>query len=55
MTNGKIRLAKPHYINAIDEIHDAVRQWVEKQGLSENQEVSEEFCSSIDEVARELR
>jgi hypothetical protein len=40
-------------VNAIDAIHDAVRDYVEKQGLSENQEVSESFVSFIDELARE--
>jgi len=43
---------KGHYINAIDEIHDAVREYVEEQGLSENQEVSESFVPQLDEVAR---
>ena len=44
---------KPHYINAIDSIHDAVREFVEQHGLSENQEVSEEFVNFIDGVSRE--
>ncbi|MGD0644180.1 MAG: ATP-binding protein [Candidatus Bathyarchaeia archaeon] len=48
----KDSVGKGHYINAIDEIHDAVRGYVEKQGLSENQEVSEGFVPYIDEVAR---
>jgi hypothetical protein len=48
----KDSVGRPHYINGIDAIHDAVRQWVEKQGLSENQEVSEDFIVQIDEVAR---
>ena len=43
---------KPHYINAIDAIHDAVRQWVEEKAVSENQEVSEDFVNYIDELAR---
>jgi DNA helicase HerA-like ATPase len=43
---------KGHYINAIDEIHDVVREYVEKQGLSENQEISESFVPILDEVAR---
>jgi DNA helicase HerA-like ATPase len=43
---------KGHYINAIDEIHDTVREYVEEQGLSENQEVSESFVSLLDEAAR---
>jgi len=50
----KEAIGKPHYINAIDAISDAVREYVEKQGLSENQEVSEEFVGYIDEVAREV-
>jgi DNA helicase HerA-like ATPase len=49
----KDALAKPHYVNAIDAIHDAVRDYVEKQGLSENQEVSEAFVGFIDGLARE--
>jgi DNA helicase HerA-like ATPase len=44
---------KAHYINAIDEIHDAVLNWVETHGLSENQEVSEDFIAYIDGVAAE--
>jgi len=49
----KDSVSKPHYMNAIDAIHDAVREYVEKHGLSENQEVSEGFVSYVDEVARE--
>jgi len=45
--------SKPHYVNAIDAIGDAVREYVERQGLSENQEVNEEFVGYVDEVARE--
>ena len=45
--------SKPHYVNAIDAIGDAVREYVERHGLSENQEVSEEFVDYVDEVARE--
>ena len=48
----KDSVGRPHYINAIDMIHDAVRVWVETHGLSENQEVTEDFVSHIDEVAR---
>jgi hypothetical protein len=48
----KDSVGRPHYINAIDAIHDAVRVFVENHGLSENQEVSEEFVLQIDEVAR---
>lgn len=49
----KDSVGKAHYVNAIDEIHDAVREYVEKQGLSENQEVSESFVTQIDGIARE--
>lgn len=48
----KDSVGRPHYVNAIDAIYNAVRVWVENQGLSENQEVSKEFVISIDEVAR---
>jgi hypothetical protein len=44
--------AKPVYVNAIDAIHDDVRQFVEQNGLSENQEVSEEFVTHLDVAAR---
>jgi hypothetical protein len=48
----KDSVGRPHYINAIDAIHDAIREWVEKNGLSENQEVSEDFIRHVDEVAQ---
>ena len=48
----KDSVSRPHYINAIDVIHDAVREYVETHGLSENQEVSEDFVGKIDEVSR---
>jgi len=41
---------KPHYLNAIDRIHDAVLDYMEAHGLSENQEVSEDFIKYIDAV-----
>jgi len=44
---------KPHYMNAIDKIHDAVLEYIEKHGLSEGQEVNEAFVEHIDAVARE--
>jgi DNA helicase HerA-like ATPase len=49
----KDAVGKPHYQNAVDAIHDAVREWVEKHGLSENQEVSEDFVGYIDGIAQE--
>ncbi len=48
----KDSVGRPHYINAIDAVHDAIRVYVEKLGVSENQEVSEEFVHHVDEVAR---
>lgn len=47
----KDAVGKPHYQNAVDVIHDAVREWVEDRGLSENQEVSEDFVSYVDGFA----
>jgi DNA helicase HerA-like ATPase len=44
---------KPHYMNAIDKIHDAILEYVEEQGLSENQEVAEDFVRYVDKVAAE--
>jgi len=49
----KDAIGKPHYKDAIDAIHDAVRDWVERHGLSENQEVSGDFVDYIDGVANE--
>jgi hypothetical protein len=44
---------KPHYMNAIDKIHDAIVEYVEEHGLSENQEVSEDFVGYVDQLATE--
>jgi len=49
----KDAVGKPHYKDAIDAIHDAVRDWVERHGLSENQEVSEDFVGYIDGISNE--
>jgi Domain of unknown function DUF87. len=43
---------RPHYLNAIDRIHDALLDYMEAHGLSENQEVSEDFVKFIDAVCR---
>jgi len=43
---------RPHYLNAIDRIHDAILDYMEAHGLSENQEVSEDFVKFIDAVCR---
>jgi DNA helicase HerA-like ATPase len=44
---------KPHYLNAIDKIHDAIIDYMEEHGLSENQEVDEGFIKHIDRIATE--
>jgi hypothetical protein len=44
---------KPHYLNAIDKIHDAILQYAEEHGLSQNQKVSEDFVHYVDELATE--
>jgi DNA helicase HerA-like ATPase len=49
----KNSVGKPHYVNAIDKIHDAVLEYLEEHGLSENQEVSEDFVKCIDQLATE--
>ena len=49
----KSSVGKPHYMNAIDKIHDAILEHLEEHGLSENQEVSEDFVGHIDQLATE--
>jgi DNA helicase HerA-like ATPase len=49
----KDSIEKPHYINAIDEIHDAILGYMEENGASEAQEVNEAFVEFIDPIARE--
>ena len=49
----KDSVEKPHYMNAIDKIHDAVLEYIEENGLSEGQEVDEAFIKHIDAVAQE--
>jgi hypothetical protein len=44
---------KSHYLNAIDQIHDAILEYVDKHGLSENQKVSEDFVHYLDQTATE--
>ncbi len=49
----KDSVEKPHYMNAIDKIHDAMLEYMEEKGLSDGQEVNEEFVKYIDSVAVE--
>jgi len=44
---------KPHYLNAIDKICDAILGYVDEHGLSENQKVNEDFVHFLDQVASE--
>jgi hypothetical protein len=52
-TQRKDNVGKPHYMNAIDKIHDAVLEYMEENGLSEAEAVNEAFVDHIDAVARE--
>lgn len=42
---------KPHYMNAIDKIHDAILEYIEEHGLVENQQVNEDFIDYIADIA----
>jgi hypothetical protein len=44
---------KPHYVNAIDEIRDAVLAYMDERGFIEQQEVDAEFIRFIDGKARQ--
>ncbi|MGA9387197.1 MAG: ATP-binding protein [Candidatus Bathyarchaeia archaeon] len=44
---------KPHYLNAIDKIHDAILEYVDEHGLSQNQRVTEDFVHYVDKLATE--
>ena len=49
----KDSIGRPHYMNAIDKIHETMLEYLEQHGLSENQELSEDFVNYIDAVATE--
>jgi len=42
---------KPHYLNAIDEIREAILEYMDRRGHIENQEVDEPFIKFIDDKA----
>jgi len=44
---------KPHYLNAIDRIHDAILEYMDEHSLSENQKISEDFVHYLDQTATE--
>lgn len=52
MDQRKGATEKPNYLNAIEEVHDAILDYMEKNGILENQEVNEDFIRHIDGVAR---
>jgi hypothetical protein len=52
MDQRKGATEKPNYLNAIEEIHDAILEYMEKNGILENQEVNEDFIRHIDGIAK---
>jgi DNA helicase HerA-like ATPase len=44
---------RPNYMDAIDNIYDAVAEFVEDHGLSENEEINEDFVKHVDSIAVE--
>jgi len=53
MDQRKKNTDKPHYINAIDEIYEAIIDYMDQHALIENQEVDENFVRFIDARASE--
>lgn len=49
----KKSMDKPHYVNAIDEIREAILAYMDEQGFIENHEINEDFVRFIDARARE--
>jgi len=50
----KDSIGKPHYVNAIDEIKEAVLGYMDKEGKIESQEVNEKFVRFIDQIATQV-
>lgn len=50
----KESVGKPHYINAIDRISDAILEYMDAHSLSENDQVDKDFIQHIDEKALEI-
>jgi len=50
----KDSIDRPHYVNAIDEIRDAIRDYLDEKGYVENQEVEEEFVQFLDHAASSI-
>jgi hypothetical protein len=49
----KESIGKPHYVNAIDEMREAILDYMDKEGAIESQEVDEKFVQFMDRVATE--
>lgn len=52
-TQRKGSTDKPHYVNAIDKISDAIHEYIDQQALSENQEINQQFIEYIEPIAFE--
>jgi hypothetical protein len=50
----KDSVGKPHYVNAIDRIGDAILEYMNAHNLSENDQVDKDFVQQIDEKALEI-
>ncbi len=50
----KESIGKPHYINAIDQIGDAIIEYMEEHSSSENDEVTKDFIQYVDAKAMEI-
>jgi len=50
----KSNIDKPHYVNAIDDIREAILDYIDDKGYVESQEVDEEFIHFIDYTASSI-
>jgi len=50
----KSNIDKSHYVNAIDEIREAILDYIDDKGYVESQEVDEEFIHFIDYTASSI-
>jgi hypothetical protein len=50
----KDSIGKPHYVNAVDQIGDAITEYMEQNQLAEEQEVDEKFIHFIDSKAASI-
>lgn len=47
----KDSIGRPHYINAIDEIHQAILDYMDEKGLTESDPIDEEFVDMLDQIS----